>query len=152
LIRPAEVERVDAWVREAIVAGATLLCGGSRIGRAALRPAVLWNSPLDAKLVTQEVFGPVVSVIPVPNLDEAIRLANQGAYAFQSSIFTGKLRHALAAADRLEASAVLVNDPTTFRVDWMPFGGYRESGIGRSGIPHTYRDYTREKLLVLREG
>lgn len=150
LIRPAEIARLAEWVDEAAAGGAEILCGGKPAGSTTWLPTVLWNPPAGSRVVREEVFGPVVSVLPVPDLDAAIAAANALPFAFQSSIFTRDLDAALRAAGRLDAGTVLVNDPTTFRVDWMPFGGHRLSGLGTGGIPFTYRDCLREKLVVMR--
>ena len=100
--------------------------------------------------MTHEVFGPVVCVVPCDELDEAIARANALPYAFQAAVFTRDLDTALRAARRLDASAVMVNDHTAFRVDWMPFAGLRESGLGVGGIPYTMKDMQIEKLVVIR--
>jgi acyl-CoA reductase-like NAD-dependent aldehyde dehydrogenase len=150
LIRPAEVERVATWVREAIDGGAEILCGGSAGSETTYAPTVLFDPPDDAKVSRLEIFGPVVCVYPCADLDEAIRRANALPYAFQASVFTRDIDTALRASRRLDAAAVMVNDHTAFRVDWMPFAGLRESGLGVGGIPHTMRDMQFEKMVVVR--
>ena len=100
--------------------------------------------------MTHEVFGPVVCVSPFDELDEAIARANSLPYAFQAAVFTRDLDTALRCCRRLNASAVMVNDHTAFRVDWMPFAGLRESGLGIGGIPYTMEDMQIEKLIVIR--
>ncbi len=150
LIRPAEVTRVDQWMREAVQAGATLLCGGRALPNNCYAPTVLYNPPDGTRVMTQEVFGPVVCVSPCDSMDEAIARANGVAYAFQAAIFTRDIDTALRAARRLDASAVMVNDHTAFRVDWMPFAGLRRSGLGVGGIPHTVEEMTVQKMIVIR--
>ena len=98
----------------------------------------------------QEIFGPVVCVTPYDDMDQAIERANALPYSFQASVFTRDLDSAVRCSRRLDASAVMVNDHTAFRVDWMPFAGLRESGLGIGGIPYTMRDMQVEKLVVLR--
>lgn len=150
LIRPAEVERVQEWVDEAIDQGAEAFNGGLAMSETTFAPTVLYDPPSTCRVSTQEIFGPVVCIYPYRNLDEAIERANATRYSFQASIFTQDLDVAFRASRRLNASTVLVNDHTAFRVDWMPFAGARESGLGIGGIPHTIRDMQHEKLVVFR--
>ncbi len=150
LIRPAEVGRVGEWVKEAVDGGAVLLSGGEPISETCYAPTVLVDPPADAKISTLEIFGPAVAVYPYDDIDEAIGRANDLPYAFQASIFTRDLDRALRAAHRLDAAAVMVNDHTAFRVDWMPFAGLRESGLGVGGIPYTMDDMQVERLIVIR--
>jgi acyl-CoA reductase-like NAD-dependent aldehyde dehydrogenase len=150
LIRPEEVTRVHAWVHEAVDAGARLVSGGSPLSATCYAPTVLLDPPPDALVSTREVFGPVIAVYPFDDPDEAVRRANALPFAFQAAVFTRDLGFALRAATRLDASAVMINDHTAFRVDWMPFSGLRQSGLGTGGIPYTYRDMQIEKMLVLR--
>ncbi|MCK8787281.1 aldehyde dehydrogenase family protein [Roseomonas sp. NAR14] len=151
LILPRETDRVAAWTEEAVAAGATLL-GGGRLSETTLRPAVLVRPPAEAKVSTLEIFGPVTCVYGFRAIGEAIEAANALPFAFQASIFTRDIDPALEAAERLDASAVMINDHTAFRTDWMPFAGLRQSGYGTGGIPYTMRDMTHEKMLVLRRG
>ncbi len=148
LIRPTEVDRVDQWVREAVEAGAGLLCGGQRISDTCYQPTVLLNPPADAKVSTQEVFGPVVCAYEWDDIDKAIEQANALPYAFQAAVFSTNIDTALHAYRHLAASAVMVNDHTAFRVDWMPFAGLRQSGLGVGGIPYTMHDMQIEKMIV----
>ena len=108
------------------------------------------NPARDAKVSTLEVFGPVTCVYPYTRLEDALTAANAPPRSFQASIFNEDLRTAFAAAERLAASAVMVNDPTAFRTDWMPFAGRRQSGYGVGGIPYTMREMTEEKMIVFR--
>ncbi len=149
LILPRETDRVLDWIREAVAGGATLATGGKRLSGTTLQPTVLLNPPKDAKISTQEIFGPVVAVYRYRDLDEAIQQANALPTAFQASVFAQDIDIALRAANRLEASAVMINDPTAFRTDWMPFAGRKQSGYGTGGIPYTMRDMTQEKLIVM---
>lgn len=148
LIRSGEVTRVHEWVQEAVSGGAELLCGGAPTLHQSYEPTVLFNPPADARVMTQEVFGPVVVVSQFDALDDAIARANSLDFAFQAAIFTDSLQTARHAASRLDASAVMVNDTTAFRVDGMPFHGLKSSGFGIGGIPHTYHDMTIEKMIV----
>jgi acyl-CoA reductase-like NAD-dependent aldehyde dehydrogenase len=150
LIRPREVERVDQWVKEAVAGGAAVLAGGEPIGERAYAPTILRDPPPGCRVSTEEIFGPVVAVSGVASLEEAIARANALPYAFQSAVFTRDIDTAMRTARRLDASAVMVNDHTAFRVDWMPFAGLRRSGLGVGGIPHTFRDMRIEKMIVIR--
>jgi acyl-CoA reductase-like NAD-dependent aldehyde dehydrogenase len=149
LILPREADRVSAWTDEAVADRARLI-GGGRVSSTTLVPAVIVNPPPNAKISTLEVFGPVTCVYPFTRLDDAITAANSLPVAFQASIFTEDLRTAFDAAERLAASAVMVNDHTAFRTDWMPFAGRRQSGYGIGGIPWTMREMTEQKMIVFR--
>lgn len=150
LILPREADRVAQWIKDALEGGARLATGGQRLSDTTLQPAVLLDPAADAKLSTLEVFGPVVAVYRYRALDDAIRQANALPTAFQASIFAQDIDVAMRAANRLDASAVMINDPTAFRTDWMPFAGRRESGYGTGGIPCTMRDMTQEKMILMR--
>jgi acyl-CoA reductase-like NAD-dependent aldehyde dehydrogenase len=149
LIAPRETDRVEQWIDEARAGGAQVLLGG-RLSTTTLKPAIVLDPPPDSRLATAEVFGPVVTIQRFTELEEAIAIANGTEFSFQSSIFTCDLETALAASERLDAAAVVINDHTAFRSDWMPFAGLRRSGYGIGGIPYTMRDFTHEKMIVLR--
>jgi acyl-CoA reductase-like NAD-dependent aldehyde dehydrogenase len=150
LIRPAEVERVGDWVRSAVAGGAGLLAGGEPRSRPCYAPTVLFDPPADARVSTEEIFGPVICVYPYDDAEAAILAANALPFAFQAAVFTKDLQFALHAAKRLDASAVMINDHTAFRTDWMPFAGLRRSGLGIGGIPYSFADMRIEKLIVLK--
>jgi acyl-CoA reductase-like NAD-dependent aldehyde dehydrogenase len=152
LILPREVDRVEEWVDEAIEQGAQLLCGGKRISDTCYEPTVLLNPAQESLVSTEEVFGPVVCVYSYSNRDKAIELANSLPCHFQASVFTKNIDIALDTVKQLNATAVMVNDHTAFRVDWMPFGGRDVSGIGMGGIEHSMQEMTREKLTVIKQG
>jgi acyl-CoA reductase-like NAD-dependent aldehyde dehydrogenase len=149
LIRPAEVKRVQQWVDEAVAAGATALCGARDLGETTYAPTVLLDPPANATVSTREIFGPVVCVYGYHDLDAALAQANSLPFAFQAACFSNRLDTALKCVQQLDASAVMVNDHTAFRVDWMPFAGRRQSGYGVGGIGHTMHDMTQEKMMVL---
>jgi len=150
LIRPSEVDRVANWVDEAISQGATLLCGGERLGKTAYAPTVLLNPAPNSTISKEEVFGPVVCVYGYDGLDQAIAAANSLPFAFQASAFTNRLDTAMHCVRELDATAVMVNDHTAFRVDWMPFAGRRLSGYATGGIGYTMHDMTQTKLAVIK--
>ncbi|MCB0408991.1 MAG: aldehyde dehydrogenase family protein [Flavobacteriales bacterium] len=150
IILNKELVRIEEWVNEAVNEGAKLLCGGKRISESCFEPTVLLNPNDNSKVSTQEIFGPVVCLYEYENVDKVIEKINSLRYAFQASIFTNDINFALSNAKNINASAVMINDHTAFRVDWMPFGGRDESGLGVGGILHTMREMTREKLIVFK--
>lgn len=150
LIRPREVDRVAAWVDEAVHAGAVLGCGGVKLSETTYAPTVLINPPRDSRVSTREIFGPVVCIYSYREIDEAIAAANSLPWAFQAAVFTRDIEIAMHVAQRLNATAVMVNESTAFRTDWMPFGGRDASGLGLGGIPHSAEEMSRPKLVVLR--
>ncbi|MDT8440852.1 MAG: aldehyde dehydrogenase family protein [Desulfuromonadales bacterium] len=150
LIRPEEVERVDQWVREALAAGGELMCGGQKLSDTTYAPTVLFAPPPDTRVSTQEIFGPVVCVYPYQERHEAIARANALDVAFQAAVFSSNLDTVIDTVRRLDASAVMVNDHTAFRADWMPFAGRRSSGYGIGGIGYTMRDMSQVKMAVIK--
>jgi len=150
LIRPGELQRIHACVREAVEAGTELLCGGEPISDTLYPATVLYDPPDDAKISQLEIFGPVICVYPFEDTDEAIARANSLPFAFQASVFSKHIDRALHAYRHLDASAVMVNDMTAFRVDWMPFAGLRQSGLGVGGIEHTFNDMQIKKMAMIR--
>ncbi len=148
MIRHSEVDRIEAWVNEALQENATLVTGGKRISKTIYSPTVLLNPAEHSKVTQQEIFGPVICVYAFDTIDEAINRANALPFAFQASVATQNIDTALYLYKHLAASTVMINDHTAFRVDWMPFAGLRESGYGTGGIPYTYRDMLIEKMLV----
>ncbi len=152
LIRPSEVNRVEEWVNEAVDAGADLIAGGRRISDTCYECTVLLNPPSEVKVSQMEVFGPVICVYTYSDIDQAIAQANAIPYAFQASVFTRDIDTALRVSTRLDASAVMVNDHSAFRVDWMPFAGLKQSGLAVGGIPFTMHDMQIEKMTVWRSG
>ena len=150
LIRHAEVDRIESWVNEAVEESAVLAIGGERDGDAFYQPTVLLNPSEKSKVSQQEIFGPVICVYSYSDIDDAVERANAVPFSFQASIFTKNIDTALQGWQDLEATAVMINDHTAFRVDWMPFGGEKQSGYGMGGIPFTYRDMQIEKMAVIR--
>jgi glyceraldehyde-3-phosphate dehydrogenase (NADP+) len=149
LISEKEARRVEAWVNEALAQGARLLLGGQREGAFYL-PTVLEGVPLNVRVVREEVFGPVVSLFRVKDLDEALRLANGVNYGLQAGIFTQNLELAFKAVRGLEVGGVMVNDSTDYRLDAMPFGGVKGSGIGREGVRFAIEEMTEPKVVCFR--
>jgi acyl-CoA reductase-like NAD-dependent aldehyde dehydrogenase len=148
LIRSREVDRIDSWIQEAVSENAVLKTGGRRLSSSLYQPTVLFNPSKSSKVSQLEIFGPVICVYDYEKIDEAIEQANALPYAFQAAIATQSIDTALYVYKHLEASAVLINDHTAFRVDWMPFAGLHRSGYGIGGIPYTFRDMQIEKMAV----
>lgn len=150
LIRPREVDRVAEWIEEAKTGGAKILCGGKKLSDTTYSPTVLLHPLADAKVSTMEIFGPAVCVYGYEDIDAAIEQSNALPFAFQASVFTKNLDTAMKAVRELDATAVMVNDHTAFRVDWMPFAGRRESGYNTGGIGYTMHDMTQDKMAVIK--
>jgi acyl-CoA reductase-like NAD-dependent aldehyde dehydrogenase len=150
LILPREVDRVEQWVNEAREAGGEIVCGGKRISKTCFEPTLIVNPPADVNVSKMEIFGPVVCLYSFEDKNDAIKQANSLDYHFQASVFTKNIDSALEAVQKLNATAVMVNDHTAFRVDWMPFGGRDASGLGIGSIPHSMKDMSREKMMVIK--
>ena len=150
LIRTAEVDRVDEWVQAAIAGGAKCLTGGERISESCYKPTVLLNPPEDANVSTMEIFGPVICVYSYDDIHDAIEKANSLPVSFQAAVMTKDIDTAMRVYNRIDATAVMVNEHTAFRVDWMPFAGARQSGHGVGGIPYSMHEMQIEKMMVLR--
>ena len=149
LIRDAEVTRIDSWVKEAIEQGAELICGGTKLGNQCYAPTILLNPSTESNVSQKEIFGPVVCVYTYSSLDKAIERANSLPFSFQAAVFTAELETAMYCYKHLNASAVMVNEHSAFRIDNMPFAGLKQSGLGVGGIKHTIRDMQIEKMLVM---
>ena len=149
LIVPAEVARVHEWVTQAADGGAEVMSGGEALGETAYKPTVLFDPPADANVSKLEIFGPVVCIYPYDDMDAAIDIANALPFSFQAAVFTESIDTAMRVSSRLDASAVMVNDHTAFRVDWMPFAGMRESGHGVGGVPHSMHEMQVNKMTVI---
>jgi len=150
LIRSGEVDRVAEWVDEAIAAGAELLCGGKKISDTCYAPTVLLNPPIDVRVSTMEIFGPVVCIYAYNDLDAAITQANSLTVAFQAAVYCDSNDIAMRLYKELDASAVMINDHSAFRDDVMPFAGLRQSGLGVGGIPYTIEDMQIDKMMVIK--
>lgn len=146
LISEKEAIRVEEWVNEALDEGATLLTGGKRDG-AFYSPTVLTNVSTDAKIAKEEIFGPVVLLFQVKDLDEAIEKANDVNYGLQAGIFTKDIKLAFEAIKRLEVGGLMINDSSDYRIDGMPFGGVKGSGLGREGVKYTIQEMTEPKVI-----
>ncbi len=149
MIDVKEAVRLDNWIKEATAAGATLLCGGNRDG-AMLAATLLENVPRSAKLNTEEAFGPVAFFSRFSDFDAALAEVNDSKFGLQAGIFTRDLFHMLKAWDVLDVGGVVINDVPSYRVDNMPYGGVKDSGLGREGVRFAMEDMTEIRNLVIR--
>lgn len=149
LILPTEVNRLEEWVEEAEKGGGTVLCGGRRESATTFAPTVVLEPPPEAKLSKMEAFGPVVALYAYDHVADAVRRANDVDAYFQAALFTRDLERAMRLGRQLNGMAVMVNQSTAFRVDWMPFGGHKNSGLNPGGIPSLMHDLTLERLLII---
>jgi glyceraldehyde-3-phosphate dehydrogenase (NADP+) len=149
MIEESEAARIESWVDEAVKGGARVLTGGKRLGAALYAPTVLADAPVDARVCAQEVFAPLVALFPFRDFDAALREVNRSSYGLQAGVFTASLEHTLRAFDALEVGGVIVNDVPTWRIDHMPYGGVKDSGLGREGPRYTIEEMTEVRLLVI---
>ena len=150
MIAEREAERLEGWINEAVKAGATLLCGGQRKG-ALLEATLLKNVPSDQALSCQEAFGPVAIIEPFTDFTSALTRANESRFGIHAGVFTPNINHAMQAWDELETGGVLINEIPSWRVDNLPYGGVKESGIGREGVRYAMEDMTEIRSLVIRD-
>jgi acyl-CoA reductase-like NAD-dependent aldehyde dehydrogenase len=148
LVSEDAAKRVESWVDEAVNAGARLLAGGKREG-AAYAPTVLAEVPAGVTLATEEVFGPVLSLQKVDGVDEAFAAVNDSKFGLQAGVFTHDVQLAFRAHRELEVGGVVIGDAPSYRADQMPYGGVKDSGVGREGVAYAMADYTYERVLVL---
>ncbi|WP_420783133.1 aldehyde dehydrogenase family protein [Streptomyces sp. LPB2020-019-1HS] len=148
LVSEDAARRVESWVEEAVNAGAKLLTGGKRDG-ASYAPTVLTDVPAGVALATEEVFGPVLTVQKVNGEAEAFAAVNDSKFGLQAGVFTHDLQTAFRAHRALEVGGVIIGDAPSYRADQMPYGGVKQSGVGREGVRSAMEDYTYERVLVL---
>jgi len=149
MISEAEAARLETWIRSACARGARLLCGGQRQG-ALMQPTLLEQVPPDEALVAEEAFGPVAVLSPCADLDAAFAEVNASRYGLQAGVFTRDIQRALQAWDQLEVGGVIINDVPSWRADSMPYGGVKDSGLGREGVRFAMEDMTEIRMLVVR--
>lgn len=143
----AKARELEAWIQEAIAQGAELVCGGSRNGPL-LEPTLLVNGDQSMKVVCNEVFGPVVTVIPYQDFDQAIAWVNESPYGLQAGVFTNDLGRAFHAARSVRVGGININDTSNKRADLMPYGGVKDSGMGREGPKYSVREMTEERIVI----
>ncbi len=149
LISENEAERVEQWIQEAVSAGGRCLIGGQREDRVVF-PAVLENVSTDCRVYNEEVFGPVVVLERFSDFDEALEVINASRYGLQAGLFLNDINRMYRAWDRLDVGGVVINDVPAFRVDHMPYGGVKDSGLGREGIRFAIEDMTELRMLAVR--
>ncbi|HEY0883114.1 MAG TPA: aldehyde dehydrogenase family protein [Archangium sp.] len=150
MISESEAKRLDGWIQSAVRAGGKILCGGKRTG-AMLEATVMKDVPVTEPLVTEEAFGPVVLLSKVKSYDEALAEVNASKFGLQAGIFTNDVHRAMRAWDVLEVGGVLINEVPSWRVDNMPYGGVKDSGLGREGLRAAIEDMTEVRLLVIKD-
>jgi lactaldehyde dehydrogenase len=150
LINKGAAIEVENRVNEAVNDGAELLCGGKREGTL-YTPTILDNVNSKMKIVQYETFGPVSPIIRINGIDEALKIANNTKYGLQAGIFTNNINNAMKAVKEIEAGGVIVNKPSTYRMDNMPFGGCKMSGLGKEGIKYAIEDMTKTKIVVINQ-
>src|SRR3989475_7888897 len=148
LIRESDAIRATQWVQDAVQDGATLLCGGKRHG-SILEPTVLTGTRPDMKVNCQEVFAPVVTVEPYDDFSQALRQINDSPYGLQAGLFTRDVNRIFQAYEELEVGGLIASDVPSFRIDHMPYGGVKDSGLGREGLRYAIEEMTEPRLLVM---
>jgi acyl-CoA reductase-like NAD-dependent aldehyde dehydrogenase len=149
LISDEAAQRIRVWLKEAAEGGAQVLCGGTIEGRM-MQPTVLANVQKEMKVVCEEVFAPLVTIIPFDSFDEAIAMVNGSKYGLNAGVFTRDLKEALKAVDELEVGSVIINDSSAYRADHMPYGGVKSSGLGREGVRFAMEEMTEIKFAAIR--
>jgi acyl-CoA reductase-like NAD-dependent aldehyde dehydrogenase len=149
MIDSKEVDRIESWVGEARDAGATVLTGGMRDGTI-FHPTILTNVESDMKVIAEETFAPVASVISSDDFESALKQANDSKFGLQVGVFTNDINRVFKAVKRLNFGGVIINDTPSFRVDHMPYGGNRQSGLGREGVKFAMEDMTNIQLVAIR--
>lgn len=148
MVDRAAAERTQRWVEEAVAMGGKVLLGGRADG-AYFPPTVLVETPVTAQVCSNEAFAPLVVVFPFSDFEAAIRAVNDSFFGLQTGVFTNDLGHAWAAFGELEVGGVIINDIPTYRIDHMPYGGVKDSGLGREGLRWAIEDMTEIRLMVL---
>ena len=148
LIRPSDAERVDSWIKEAVEGGAKVVAGGERNG-SVITPAILTGTKTGMKVRDEEVFGPVVVVEPYHDFEQALAEVNHSKYGLQAGLLTRDAARILTAYRELEVGALIVGDTPTWRMDPMPYGGVKDSGLGREGIRWAIEEMTEPRMLVI---
>jgi acyl-CoA reductase-like NAD-dependent aldehyde dehydrogenase len=149
MIEEAEAKRAEAWIKEAVAEGAKLLIGGKREGRV-LYPAILTNVRAEMKVMCQEAFAPLVSLYEYGTFEDAVRMVEDSPYGLQAGVYTNDLRKALYAVERINVGGVMINDTSIFRVDHMPYGGNKMSGLGREGVRFAVEEMTNIKMVMIK--
>lgn len=141
-----EAERAELWVQEAVAGGAKILTGGKRDGLL-FEPTVLTNVKSEMKVVSDEIFAPVVSIIPYDDFDEVLQMVDDSRYGLQAGIYTQQIDRAFKAIKNINVGGIMINDGPIFRVDHMPYGGNKDSGIGREGLKYAIEEMTNIRMV-----
>ena len=149
MIDEDEAKRAESWISEAVAEGAHLLAGGKRDGNL-LQPTVLTNVRPDMKVMCIEAFAPLVSIYEYDIFEDAVRMIEDSPYGLQAGLYTNDLRKAFYAVDHINAGGIMVNDTSIFRVDHMPYGGNKMSGLGREGVRFAIEEMTNIKMVVIK--
>jgi acyl-CoA reductase-like NAD-dependent aldehyde dehydrogenase len=144
-----EAERAEAWVKEAVKEGAKVLVGGKREGRM-MQPTVLVNVRAGMKVMCQEAFAPLVSIYEYGKFEDAVAMVEDSPFGLQAGVYTNDLKKAMYAVDRINVGGVMINDTSIFRVDHMPYGGNKMSGLGREGVRFACEEMTSIKMVMIK--
>ena len=148
MIEKKHAERAKSWTDDAVASGATVLTGGNVSG-AFYEPTVIENAPANSLVCSQEAFAPLVTIFPVESFAEGIRQLNDSEYGLQAGVFTNNLERSLVAFEQIEAGGVMINDIPSYRIDHMPYGGVKDSGLGREGLRYSIEDMTEPRLMMI---
>jgi glyceraldehyde-3-phosphate dehydrogenase (NADP+) len=148
VIDDSAVERIEEWLKEAKNAGAKFLCGGERKGRL-IQPTILAEADPSLKVSCQEVFAPVITLTPYTNFIDAVKMVDDSAFGLQAGVFTKDINNIFMAFNGIDVGGLIVNDIPTYRIDHMPYGGVKDSGLGREGVKYAIEEMTELKLMVL---
>jgi acyl-CoA reductase-like NAD-dependent aldehyde dehydrogenase len=148
LVNDAAATRIEAWVQEAKAQGAMISAGGTREGRM-VKPTVLENVDENMQVMCAEAFGPIVNLVPFDDFEDALAKVDNSPFGLQAGVYTQNLSHAMRAVQRLNVGGVMINDVPTFRIDQMPYGGMKESGVGREGPRFAIEEMTNLKMVVI---
>ena len=148
MVRTSDADRIDEWVKEAIAGGAKLIAGGERQG-SVVTPVILTGTKPGMKVRDEEVFGPVVMIEPYDDFEEALAEMNRSKYGMQAGVLTRDSGRILTAFRELEVGSLIVGDTPSWRLDPMPFGGVKDSGLGREGIRSAIQEMTEPRMLVM---
>jgi acyl-CoA reductase-like NAD-dependent aldehyde dehydrogenase len=149
LVADSDVGRISSWLNEAVSGGAQIIEGGTSDG-SVFAPTLILGAKETDKIICEEVFGPVVTVVEVSGVDEAIARVNDSRYGLNTSIYTSSLSNAMQYAREAQSGSVLINVPASFRTDFMPYGGVKESGQGREGVRYAMAELVDQKLVIVK--
>jgi len=155
VIHSRSADRIMAWLEEAVSSGAKIVYGGKRRHMGCgnvVEPTIVTHVKEDMGICCKEIFGPVVTVTPYEELETAFQWCNHSDFGLQAAIFSNDLHHVHQAIDSLNVGGVIVNDVPAYRVDHMPYGGVKDSGLGREGVRSSMLEMTHEKMVVIRKG